>query len=107
MTNVEPPIPMKNRMEANPSADVTKPVSAVGTALMKRIIPIGIRGPYLSHKGPSRNRIKIVPDTAVIEEVHISSLLIFNVFSTSFRSGDIENLRRCKNENRYVMIGDN
>lgn len=107
MTNVEPPIPMKKRMAANPSADVTKPVSAVGTALMKRIIPIGILGPYLSHKGPNRNRIKMVPDTAVIEEVHISCLLISNVFSTSFRSGDIENLRRCENGNSQVSTSVN
>lgn len=76
MTKVEPPTPMKNRNTDNPEAVLTKPVNAVGHALQKRIIPIGIRGPYLSQKGPSMKRMTIVPMEAEIDDVHISASLI-------------------------------
>ena len=72
MTNVDPPIPMKNRKTVSPVALLTKPVNAVGHALQNNIMPIGILGPYLSQNGPSRNLIIIVPTDAAIDDVHIS-----------------------------------
>lgn len=84
---------MKNRMTIKPVEEFTRPVIAVGMALHKRMIPIGIRGPYLSQKGPNRNRMTIVPVTADIEDDQISSLVRPRVSCTSARSGEIENLR--------------
>lgn len=46
----------------------------------------------LSQKGPSTKRITIVPETAVIEEVHTSSVVISSDFWTSLSRGAIENL---------------
>ena len=76
MTKVEPPIPMKKRNTVNPVAVLTKPVKAVGQALQNKIMPIGIRGPYLSQKGPRRKRMTIVPIEAEIDDVQISESLI-------------------------------
>jgi len=78
MTKVEPPIPMKNLFTVKPVALLTRPVRPVGMALVKRMRPMGIRGPYLSQKGPRRKRITIVPDTAAIDDDHICSLLRSN-----------------------------
>lgn len=55
MTNVDPPTPIKNRMAARPDALLTRPVSAVGTALAKRMIPMGILGPYCVNKNAGSN----------------------------------------------------
>ena len=49
------------------------PIRPVGMAETRRTKPIGIRGPYLSQKGPRANRITIVPATAAIDDVHICS----------------------------------
>ena len=54
MTKVEPPIPIQNRKIDSPDAVFTNPVKAVGHALQNKTIPIGVRGPYLSQKGPSQ-----------------------------------------------------
>lgn len=70
---------MKNLNTVNPVALLTSPVIAVGTALQKRMIPIGMRGPYLSQNGPNKNLITIVPVTAEIDEDQICSLLNPNV----------------------------
>ena len=87
-------MPMKNLKAVNPVAPLTSPVKAVGTALQKRMIPIGIRGPYMSQKGPNKNLITIVPETAAMDEDQICSLVSPNVSCTSDRSGVIENLLR-------------
>ena len=94
MTKVEPPIPMKKRKTVNPVALLTSPVKAVGIALQRRMIPIGIRGPYLSQKGPSKNLITIVPDTAAMEEDQICSLLNPKSTCISESKGVMENLYR-------------
>lgn len=78
MTKVEPPIPIKNLMMARPVAVLVSPVRPVGMALLSRTRPIGMRGPYLSQKGPRRKRIAIVPDTAAIDDVQISSFVRSN-----------------------------
>ncbi len=85
---------MKNRNTAKLVALFTNPVSAVGHALQNKMIPIGILGPYLSQKGPSTNRMTIVPTDAAIDDVQISESLICNVFWTSFNNGVIENLSK-------------
>ena len=92
MTNVDPPIPIKNLTTINPVDDCTKPVSKVGQVEQNKTMPIGILGPYLSQIGPSMKRIIIVPTEANIEDVQISSSLSFKVFCTSFNKGVIENL---------------
>ena len=78
MTKVDPPMPMKNLITARPVAVFVNPIIPVGMALLKRIRPMGMRGPYLSQKGPRRKRIRIVPATAVIEDVQISSFVKSN-----------------------------
>ena len=80
MTNVDPPIPMKNLNTVKPVALFTNPVSAVGHALQNKMIPIGILGPNLSQKGPSTNRMTIVPTDAAMDDVQISESLSCNVF---------------------------
>merc|ERR1719506_2435441 len=47
------------------------PVSPVGIAPMKRTIDMVQRGPYLSHMGPKKRRITMVPQTATMELVQI------------------------------------
>lgn len=79
ITKVEPPIPIKNLITARPVAVFVNPIIPVGMALLKRIMPMGMRGPHLSQKGPRIKRIKIVPDTAAIEDVQISSVVKSNV----------------------------
>jgi len=75
MTKVEPPIPIKNLITAKPVAVFVSPVRPVGMALQSRTRPMGMRGPYLSQKGPRRKRIMIVPATAEMEDDHISSFV--------------------------------
>ncbi len=85
-------MPMKKRRTVKPADELTNPVKAVGQALQNRIIPIGILGPNLSHNGPSKKRITIVPMEAAIEDVQISESLMFKLFCTSFNNGVMENL---------------
>ena len=80
MTNVEPPIPIKNLNTVKPVALFTNPVIAVGHALQNKTIPISILGPNLSQKGPSEKRMTIVPIDAAIDDVQISESLMRNVF---------------------------
>jgi hypothetical protein len=63
-------------------------------ALAMSTNPIGIRGPYLSQKGPKANLMKIVPVTAAMDEDHISLSDIFSVAWTSDNNGVIENLTK-------------
>jgi hypothetical protein len=71
-------MPIKNRITAKPVAVWVSPVRPVGMALHKRTSPIKILGPNLSQKGPRRKRMTIVPDTAVIDDVHICCLVRSN-----------------------------
>jgi hypothetical protein len=91
MTNVDPPIPIKNLMAASPPADLTRPIIPVGMAVQKRTIPMGILGPYLSTKGPKTKRMMIVPDTADIDEFQSCSLLKSNDICTSDNRGEMLN----------------
>jgi hypothetical protein len=107
-------MPIKKRIVASPAEVSTNPIMAVGIALTKSIIPIGIRGPNLivkyelsimrqkkscfilkltlSQKGPNMKRMIIVPETAEIDEFHISASEMSSVSWTSFKRGEIENL---------------
>ena len=71
--------------------ELTKPVKAHGMDANIRMIPIGIRAPYLSHRGPLTNRRKIVPATEQMLDVHICCLVRPSVSLTSGRSGAIAN----------------
>ena len=88
-------MPIKNRMMQSPTALLTRPVMAVGIALHMRMIPIGMRGPYLSQNGPSKNRITIVPVTAAIDDDQICSVDRPKESCTSESSGEMENLCVC------------
>ena len=85
---------MKNRSTENPTAVLAKPIKPVGIALTKRMTPMGIRGPYLSQKGPRAKRMTIVPVTAAIDDVQTSSFVNLRDCCTSDSKGEIENLRK-------------
>mmetsp|Transcript_5310 Transcript_5310/g.6202 ORF Transcript_5310/g.6202 Transcript_5310/m.6202 type:complete len:204 (-) Transcript_5310:56-667(-) len=94
ITKLEPPSPIKKRTIARLSLFCTRPIIAAGMDASMRTVPIRIRAPNLSHRGPRRNRIIAVPATDVIFEVQISLLLIPRVSCTSGRSGAIANQMR-------------
>jgi hypothetical protein len=72
MTKDPPAIPMKRRRTANPAAELTSPVMAVGMAATHKTALMRMRLPYLSQSGPSRKRMKMVPPTPTMLAVHKS-----------------------------------
>lgn len=106
MTNVDPPMPMKNLIIMRPVDVLTRPVRPVGMALQSRITTRGIRGPNLSQNGPKTKRMIIVPDTAEIEDDQISSFVRSSDTCTSERSGEMENLS-IKADRKIVSVGLN
>jgi hypothetical protein len=91
ITNVPPARPMKKRRIIKPLALSTSPVQAVGIDDKQRTIENKTLAPYLSHSGPKRNRMKMVPVTPAIDELHISSFVNFNVCCISGRRGEAAN----------------
>ena len=85
---------MKRRRTYRPDAVLTRPVQAVGIAADISIKLKRVRAPNLSHNGPNRNRMTIVPPTPIMDEVQISSFDKFKVSRISARSGVIENQRK-------------
>lgn len=91
---------MKNLTIDNPVALETRPVIAVGIPAEIKTNPIGIRGPNLSQNGPRMNLIKIVPETAAIEDVQISPFVKPSESCTSPKRGVMENL--CSGKPMFV-----
>merc|ERR1719223_1520325 len=91
MTKVDPPKPMKKRSTAREVALFTNPVMAQGMEAKARMMPIGMRAPYLSQRGPLTKRRKMVPATEQMLDVQICCLLIPRVSLTSGRSGAMAN----------------
>jgi hypothetical protein len=77
-----------------------KPVHAVGMAARQRMMTIGRRAPYLSHKGPRRNRIKTVPHVLAIDVVQTSDLLNLSESEISGSRGLMEN--QTKNDTKTL-----
>ena len=84
MTKVDPPNPMKKRSTESDAELFTRPVNAQGMEAKARMIPMGIRAPYLSHNGPFTKRKKIVPAT---EQILLVQTCCFVKPSVSFTSG--------------------
>ena len=84
MTKVDPPNPMKKRSTESDAELFTTPVKAQGMDAKARIMPIGIRAPYLSHNGPFTKRKKMVPAT---EQILLVQTCCFVKPSVSFTSG--------------------
>ena len=91
MTKVDPPNPMKKRSTESDVGEFTRPVMAQGMEAKARMIPMGIRAPYLSHNGPFTKRKKIVPATEQILLVQICCLVKPSVSLTSGRRGAMAN----------------
>ena len=91
MTKVDPPRPMKKRRMARLVAEVTVPVKAHGMEAPISTKPIRRRAPNLSHIGPNRKRMKIVPATEQIFDVHASCGVRLRVFLISGIKGAIAN----------------
>ena len=72
MTKDPPATPMNNRRTVNPVAELTSPVMAHGTAARHRMDDMRTRLPYLSQRGPSTNRMTMVPPTPTMLAVHKS-----------------------------------
>ena len=91
MTNVPPATPMNRRRIANPVAELTNPVHAVGILAQHKTTVNSTRAPYLSHAGPNMKRMKMVPPTPTMLEVQISSLVNFKSSRISESNGAIAN----------------
>lgn len=91
MTKVDPPRPMKKRVTARVVALLTRPIQAHGILAAISTNPINTRAPYLSQRGPSAKRIKMVPATEQMFDVQISCLVIWRVSFTSESNGAIAN----------------
>jgi hypothetical protein len=91
MTKDPPAIPIKRRRTANPPAELTSPVMAVGMAATQSTALMRMRLPYLSQSGPNRNRMKMVPPTPTMLAVHSSVAVKLRVFWISDWSGVMEN----------------
>jgi len=91
MTKVPPAMPMNRRRTARVAAELISPVQAVGIDAAQRTTVKRMRAPYLSHAGPRRKRMNIVPATPTILDVQISSLVSFSVIWISDKRGVIEN----------------
>ena len=61
---------MKKRRMESEIDDVTRPVHAHGIEAPMSTQPIRRRAPYLSQSGPSKKRIKMVPATEQMLDVH-------------------------------------
>mmetsp|Transcript_23246 Transcript_23246/g.65867 ORF Transcript_23246/g.65867 Transcript_23246/m.65867 type:complete len:217 (+) Transcript_23246:895-1545(+) len=91
ITKVPPATPMKRRSTARPVAVCTRPVHAVGMEAEHRTTANKMRAPYLSHPGPRTKRMKMVPPTPTMLEVHTSCLVILRSSRISPRSGAMAN----------------
>mmetsp|Transcript_850 Transcript_850/g.1028 ORF Transcript_850/g.1028 Transcript_850/m.1028 type:complete len:206 (-) Transcript_850:194-811(-) len=100
ITNVDPPRPMKKRRMASEVAEVTSPVHAHGIEAPISTQPMRRRAPYLSQSGPSKKRMKIVPATEQMLDVHACWPVRPRVFLISGMSGAIAN--QMKNATKKV-----
>ena len=91
MTKVDPPRPMKKRRIERLIAELTTPVKAHGMEAPISTKPIRIRAPNLSHKGPNKKRMKMVPATEQIFDVHACCGVSLRVFFISGIKGAIAN----------------
>lgn len=82
---------MKKRKIARLVAELTTPVNAHGMEAPISTVPIRIRAPNLSHIGPNKKRMKMVPATEQILEVHASCAVRPNVFLISGIRGAMAN----------------
>lgn len=91
MTKVDPPRPMKKRRIIRLVEEVTTPVKAHGIDAPIRIKPIRTRAPNLSHIGPKRKRMKMVPATELMLDVQACWPVRLRVFLISGMSGAMAN----------------
>lgn len=91
MTKVDPPRPMKKRVAARVAAELTRPIQAQGIDAAIKTIPIRIRAPNLSQRGPRTKRMTIVPATEQMLEVQMSCLVILRSSLTSVSRGAMAN----------------
>mmetsp|Transcript_2278 Transcript_2278/g.3915 ORF Transcript_2278/g.3915 Transcript_2278/m.3915 type:complete len:206 (+) Transcript_2278:1175-1792(+) len=91
MTKVPPAMPMKRRNITSPVAELTRPVKAVGMEAVHRTTAKRMRAPYLSHAGPSANRMRMVPATLTMLAVQICFFSSWRVSLISGRSGAMAN----------------
>jgi hypothetical protein len=91
MTKVPPAVPMNKRRTVNPVEEFTNPRQAVGIDAKQRTLVKRTRDPTLSHRGPNRKRIKMVPPTPTMLEVQISSFVKLKVSRISESNGAMAN----------------
>ena len=97
---------MNNLKRTNPFAVCTNPVNAAGIEAPQSTTANNTLAPYLSHSGPSRKRIAIVPPTPAIDEFHISCFVKSSVAAISDNNGDIANQMKkaMKNDHLFVYV---
>lgn len=105
MTKVDPPSPMKNLVTARDVTELTRPMHAHGIEAAMSTIPIKMRAPNLSHRGPRANLITIVPATEQILEVQMSLELMSRSPLTSESNGamanQMKNARKKQNHEQW------
>jgi hypothetical protein len=100
MTKLEPAIPKNRRWKHRPIAEFTRPVHAAGIADIMRTTPMGMRAPYLSHRLPIRNLVKMVVTSEQMLDVHTCLVDKPRSCRISDSSGEIQNqtVKAKKNE---------
>lgn len=112
MTNLPPATPTKSCRAARPLAELTKPVQALGMESTQRKTTKRMRAQCLSQISRNRKRMKMVPPTPRMDEVHISPLHKFRKEGGNGRHA--ENYRKvnasavlitnCPNTKRIRMV---